>query len=346
LALEDELVLALIQEFLQRKRAWKNGIETLYFGGGTPSILKNSNLELIVDTLKQNLDFSEIQEITLECNPEDISPEKLKFWKKLGFTRLSMGVQSFFDEELKNMGRNHQANQSIKALEDIVQSDFKENFSIDLIYGNPINDTFWKKNLEIVKKFHPPHLSCYALTVEPDTKLAYRISKGKNLPIKDQKAVQDFEYLRKWAQENTYDHYELSNFAKQGKRSQHNQAYWQGKNYIGIGPGAHSFSGNERRWNISNNPKYIQSIRQKTCFWEVEKLSTKDRFNEWLMVSLRRASGIHKEELLNFPLDFQKEFWENMKFQKMYFIESPKNLQLKPEHWMISDGIIAEFFIV
>ena len=240
-------------------------IQTFYFGGGTPSILNNDELQLIFDALRKRFEFDKNIEITFEANPDDISDEKLQLWKQFGINRLSVGLQSFNEEELKWMNRAHTATESLQCLDKIKVAGFS-NYSIDLIYGSPLlSNEEWKKNITIILEKQVPHISCYALTVEPKTALAHIISKNNALKIDEEKQAEQFAILVNELTNAGYEHYEISNFAKPGFRSKHNSSYWQGKAYYGFGPSAHSYDGiKTRRWNIANNALYI-SVCTKKC---------------------------------------------------------------------------------
>ncbi|MEK7227130.1 MAG: radical SAM family heme chaperone HemW, partial [Bacteroidota bacterium] len=238
-------------------------METIYFGGGTPSLLNIEDLILIIEKIKTVFAVTADAEITLEANPDDITEKKLIDWKEAGINRLSIGIQSFFDEDLKWMNRAHTAKQAIDNLK-LATTQFN-NITIDLIYGTPqLTNEKWKQNVDSAISLNIPHLSCYALTVEPKTPLDKMIRQHQTENINPEKQSEQFLLLMQWMEEAGYEHYEISNFAKPGWRSRHNSSYWQGKNYLGIGPSAHSFNGAERQWNISNNNIYIESINRGT----------------------------------------------------------------------------------
>ena len=240
----------------------KEIISTLYFGGGTPSILSIGELKMIFDALQSRFVFADEIEITLEANPDDIDALKLKQWKELGINRLSVGIQSFLEEELKWMNRAHTAAESIACIE-LIKAEGYTDFSVDLIYGSPIlSDDDWKKNVAMVIEKNIPHISCYGLTVEPKTALDKMIAQHKKESVDAEKQARQFLLLMDWMQEAGYEHYEISNYAKKGFRSRHNSSYWSGEPYYAFGPAAHAFDGSSRRWNIANNSVYIQSLQK------------------------------------------------------------------------------------
>jgi oxygen-independent coproporphyrinogen-3 oxidase len=341
----DSLVNSLLVEISLRKEFFKTSIETIYFGGGTPSVLNKEQFKKILNALQNTFDCSQVREYTLEVNPEDVTKESLHNWYSIGFNRLSMGVQSFFDNDLVYMGRFHSENQSFKAIELIRESDFT-NYSIDLIYGMPKDHgNNWEQNLEIAARYNFPHISAYALTIEPQTKLEYRVRKGK-LPItQDEKTVKDFSYLQNWAKEQGYEHYELSNLAKPSFKAMHNSNYWKFKPYLGLGPGAHSYLDHNRFWNISNNKLYIDSLTDRKLNFESEKLTEIDLFNELLMVSLRTKKGLSKKQLSTFSLKIQNHFEKSVSKQKDISLLND-SYTIPPEKWMLSDAIISDLFMI
>lgn len=267
-------------------------VETIYFGGGTPSLMPGVFLQEILDTIRNVFSVSPDAEVTLEANPDDFSPEKVGQWKSSGINRLSIGIQSFFEADLVWMNRAHNATMAHDAISMAQQAGIT-NISVDLIYGGPtLSDEHWKQNLEQVFASGVPHLSSYALTVEPSTALDVMITKGRKEPVDPDKQARHFEMLMEAAAEAGFEQYEISNLAKPGWRSRHNSSYWQGIPYLGIGPSAHSFDGKKRRWNISNNALYLSSIEGNLIPFEEEELTTENRINEYLMTSLRTIEGI------------------------------------------------------
>lgn len=286
------MVAALVEEMRIRNSYLENElIETIYFGGGTPSLLHANELELIMQSIFQFFTVAENAEITLEANPDDISPEKLQHSRSAGINRLSIGIQSLFDEDLLWMNRAHNAKEASNVIELARVAAF-EHFSVDLIYGMPtLTHERWIQNLEWVVQQGVNHLSCYALTVEPRTALDVKIQKKQLQDVDPAHQKAQFMMLLDFAAANEWEHYEISNFAKQGHRSRHNTAYWLGIPYLGIGPGAHSFKGNSRQWNVSNNMQYIRSLQAGTIPFEMETLTKEQQLNEYIMTSLRTIEG-------------------------------------------------------
>ncbi|MEO6404138.1 MAG: radical SAM family heme chaperone HemW [Ferruginibacter sp.] len=323
-------------------------IETVYLGGGTPSLLSGDELTSILNAIKNSYGIAETVEITLEANPDDVSQAALDCWQNIGINRLSLGIQSFIGEELKWMNRAHDASQAIQSLQWIKQAGFL-NYSVDLIYGSPLlsNEDF-KKNADTIFQFSVPHISCYALTVEPKTVLNKLIQTKKSVPINPDKQAEQFELLMQWMNENGYEHYEISNFAKPGMRSQHNSSYWQGKPYYGFGPSAHSYNGNgARRWNIANNALYIQSIEKKLIPFGEEILSDQQQINEFIMIRLRTAEGIGLETIQSL---FGKKYQVTILRSAEKFISAGtliidnNHLKLTTEGKFLADGIAAALF--
>ena len=283
---------AISSEALLRKKYIQQNISTIYFGGGTPSLLAIHDLRFILEKLKESFTINEDAEITLEANPDDITEEKLIGWGSSGINRLSIGIQSFFDEDLQWMNRAHNKQQAIESLSSVKK--YFDNITIDLIYGSPtLTDEHWKENVETALALNIPHLSCYALTVEAKTALATMIAQQKKENTDADKQARHFELLMQWLNEAGYEHYEISNFAKPGFRSKHNSSYWKGEHYIGLGPSAHSFNGTSRQWNISNNALYIQSLEKSELNFEEEILTASQQLNEYIMTSMRTVEGIN-----------------------------------------------------
>jgi oxygen-independent coproporphyrinogen III oxidase len=321
-------------------------VSTIYFGGGTPSLLEISDLQFLTSILFKNYLISPDAEITLEANPDDITPEKLKAWKDIGINRLSIGTQSFFEEELRWMNRAHNADQAINNLQ-LARKEF-ENITIDLIYGSPLlSDEMWKQNVDRAFEFGIPHLSCYALTVEEKTPLYKLINNQKTPDIDNEKQARQFLLLMQWMREKGYEHYEVSNFAKPGFRSRHNSSYWKGEKYLGLGPSAHSYNGTERRWNIANNNLYIKGINENSSNREKEILTSTQRLNEFIMISLRTKEGmdlarIEKEFGLK-EKDRIKGQIEKNRVNNLIHINN-SFIQLTDEGMLRADGIASELF--
>jgi oxygen-independent coproporphyrinogen-3 oxidase len=325
----------------------KESIDTIYFGGGTPSLLTADEIKKLLDTAHQNFHVSADAEITLEANPDDITEIKLSGWRSIGINRFSIGIQSFKEQDLVWMNRAHNADEALRCIELVKDAGFK-NYSVDLIYGIPgLSDDDWTKNVQTIIDLEVPHISCYALTVEPNTALQKMIGLKKKQDVDTEKQASQFLLLMDLMKVAGYEHYEISNFAKPGFRSKHNSSYWQGKSYIGIGPSAHSFNGNSRRWNVSNNALYIQSLQKNIIPFEEEDLSDIQKLNEYIMTSLRTMEGI--------DLDFvEKNFGEaasqklqaaSRKFVDNYKLQTTNyKLILTDEGKLFADGIAADLF--
>jgi oxygen-independent coproporphyrinogen III oxidase len=293
LRLQNEFKDALLKEIALRKQYIQGEeVETIYLGGGTPSLLTGSAVREIFSSLFHHFTISSDPEITLEANPDDIDESRLEDWKKGGINRLSIGVQSFFDEDLKWMNRAHNGEQAFKSIEMVKRAGIK-NYSLDLIYGSPgLTDEKWGMNLHKAIALDPTHISCYALTVEPKTALFKMIQSDISENIEPEKQVSQFLYAIQILQKAGFEHYEISSFAQPGKRSRHNSSYWQSKKFLGLGPAAHSFDGNSRQWNIANNIAYINSLKGGQLCFESEILEPRDLLNEYIMTSLRTSEGL------------------------------------------------------
>jgi len=345
----NEFVPALLKEIeLQRDYLEGECIETIYFGGGTPSVLTYDSLKKILDTIQQTFEISGDAEITIEANPNDLDVKKIKEFDQAHVNRISIGIQSFFDDDLKYLNRIHTASQAEASVKRSQDAGF-ENISIDLIYGIPtLTDDKWKQNLDISFALDVPHISSYGLTVEPKTALDILIKKGKAKPVDEEKSVRQFKLLMQEMKKNSFIHYEISNFCKEGFVSQHNSNYWKGRKYLGLGPSAHSFNQRERQWNISNIEKYIESISQKKIPYEKEILSENDKYNEYIMTSLRTMWGC---DLIHIEKKFGADKINLIEEKSQQFIKSGKMkkennvLSLTDEGRLFADGIAADFFI-
>ncbi len=291
------MVQAMKSEIEQRAPEWEGErFETLYFGGGTPSLIAPELLVELIDTAKSFLQFESELEVTLECNPEDIDEASLKAWRSMGINRLSIGVQAFEDHALSLMNRVHDATRAKHVLQ--LATTFFERISVDLIYGIPgRSDAQLMNDLATILDLGITHVSAYALTVEPQTALERFIAKGIIDPIDEEQAARQFNLIMDSLEDAGFVHYELSNYALPGHESRNNSAYWMRKPYLGIGPGAHSFRENERRWNVSNNPSYIRALKDGTSFFETETLSKRDHYNEYVMTALRTHWGVSLDYL-------------------------------------------------
>lgn len=294
----DAMIHAICKELNLRKVYLQDQpVETIYFGGGTPSLVSAELLSQILVHIHQEFQVHHAAEITLEANPDDINPEVLQSWRTIGINRLSVGIQSFDPDELMWMNRAHTASQAHACIPMIQESGFS-NFSIDLIYGSPmLSDGQLATNIAIAVKHEVPHIAAYALTIEPQTALAHFVAKGKSAATDAEKQVHQSNILMQALEDAGYEHYEISNFAKPGFRSRHNSSYWMGKHYLGVGPGAHSFNGHSRQWNIANNALYIQSIELGEIPEETEHLTPTQQLNEYIMTSLRTIEGLSLAKL-------------------------------------------------
>ena len=344
---KDEMVLALAKELQMRKSEFKEEVvETIYFGGGTPSRLPIADLRLQMDSIYENYSVAPNPEITLEANPDDLSEDYLMELSKIGINRLSIGIQSFFEDDLQLMNRAHNSAEAIKCLE--IATQYFDNISLDLIYGIPgMSNEKWKQNIETALSFGIPHISSYALTVEPKTALNKLIQTGKIAQPKDEVAEAHFQILVETLEANGFVHYELSNFGKENYFSKNNSAYWLGKKYLGIGPSAHSYDGISRSWNVSNNSIYLKSLDENKLPNEIEILSKSDRYNEYIMTGLRTIWGVSLDRILD---EFGNEYLNYLQKQARKFIDDDllfiENNVLKPtpKGKFLTDGIASDLF--
>ena len=346
---KDEMILALAKEIEMRKSEFQNEIvETIYFGGGTPSILPISDLKFLIDEVYRNYKVAENPEITVEANPDDLSEERIIELSKNKVNRLSIGIQSFFEDDLKLMNRAHNSEEAQKCLE--IATQYFDNISLDLIYGIPgSSNEKWKQNIEKALSFGIPHISSYALTVEPKTALDKFIQKGIIKAPDDEVAQEQFHILVATLKENGFIHYELSNFSKPDYFSKNNSSYWLGKKYIGIGPSAHSYDGKNRGWNISNNGLYIKSIQANEIPIETENLTETDRYNEYIMTGLRTIWGV---SLARIEQEFGEKFLTYLNNQSVKFIAddllslSDGILTTTKKGKFLTDGIASDLFLL
>ncbi len=354
------MILALAKEIELRKDEFKDEIvETIYFGGGTPSILQISDLRFLIEEVYRNYNVIENPEITVEANPDDLSEERIielsLEWQspnraKLNnrINRLSIGIQSFFEEDLKLMNRAHNSEEAKKCLE--IATKYFDNISIDLIYGMPnMSHEKWLKNIEIALSYNVPHISSYALTVEPKTALHSFIKKGIIPQLDDEVAQEHFHLLVNKLEEKGFIHYELSNFGKENYFSKNNSSYWLGKKYLGIGPSAHSYNGSSRSWNVSNNSLYIKSITENQLPSETENLTQTDRYNEYIMTGLRTVWGISLDRIAT---QFGKTYLDYLNQQAEKYIEDhllfidDNILRTTKSGKFLSDGIASDLFLL
>lgn len=348
LKFKDDLINALVKE-IELTKVYEDAetIETIYFGGGTPSIIDIEELKKILDTIRRKWIIAKDAEITLEANPDDINNDKLLLWKANGINRLSVGIQSFNEEELKWMNRAHTAAESLRCIDEIAAAGFT-NFSIDLIYGSPLlSNEQWKKNVDIVINKKIPHISCYALTVETKTALDKMIQLKKKAPVDAEKQAEQFVLLMQWMKEAGYEHYEISNFALPGFRSKHNSSYWKDKLYYGFGPSAHAYDGESRSWNIANNIQYIKTLQNNQLPSEKEILTPTQQLNEYIMTSLRTMEGIDlKKTEERFGLSNKEKLIHQVQkhIAASNAIIKDDRLVLTDEGKLFADGIAADLF--
>ena len=343
------MVLALAKEIALRKSEFKDEVvETIYFGGGTPSILEIADIRLLIDTVYQNYKVIENPEITVEANPDDLTETRIIELSQNKINRLSIGIQSFFEDDLKLMNRAHNSEEAKKCLE--IATKYFDNISIDLIYGVPnMSNKKWLQNLETAFSFNVPHISSYALTVEPKTALHTFIQKGIIPQPDDEVAQEHFHLLVDKLEENGFIHYELSNFGKTTYFSKNNSSYWLGKKYIGIGPSAHSYNGISRSWNISNNSLYLKSIAENILPSETEILTKTDRYNEYVMTGLRTIWGISLDRI---EREFGKTYLDYLNKQSYNYIEDhflfvdDTILRTTKTGKFLSDGIASDLFLL
>jgi putative oxygen-independent coproporphyrinogen III oxidase len=340
---KNEMVAALLSEITLRKDYLQGeNIETVYFGGGTPSLFTGYEVQSMIEHLRNVFNLPGDAEITLETNPDDITDERLREWKNAGINRLSIGVQSFFEEDLKWMNRAHTAAQADQSLQLAIKS--FENISVDLIYGTPLlSNEKWKQNVDRVVPYNIPHLSCYALTVEPKTPLYKMIREQRTADINPDKQSEQFLLLMQWMEETGYEQYEISNFAKPGFRSRHNSSYWQGKKYMGLGPSAHSFDGVSRQWNVANNNIYIDSINRGVLPFEKEVLTPTQQLNEYIMTSLRTSEGLDFDRIEK-AVKHELLIMSSKYIEGGLIIEDENHLKLTKEGKLLADGIAGNLF--
>ncbi|PKH67010.1 coproporphyrinogen III oxidase [Flavobacterium sp. ALD4] len=346
---KEEMVLALAKEIQMRKNEFHNDtIETIYFGGGTPSVLTSDEINFLIDSVYENYKVGENPEITLEANPDDLSGERILILSKSKVNRLSIGIQSFFADDLRMMNRAHNSAEAQKCLEEATK--YFDNISLDLIYGVPgMSNEKWKQNIEKALSFGVPHISSYALTVEPKTAMSKMIQTGKMEAPKDDVAQEHFMILVETLESKGFIHYELSNFGKENYFSKNNSAYWLGKKYMGIGPSAHSYNGISRSWNVSNNIIYLKSIQEEKLPNELETLSEADRYNEYIMTGLRTIWGVSLDRI---QAEFGQMYLNYVHKQAQKFIDDKlllvENGILKPtkKGKFLTDGIASDLFWV
>jgi oxygen-independent coproporphyrinogen-3 oxidase len=345
---KDAFIQALLKEIEMRKDYLEGErVNTVYFGGGTPSMLSISHIALIIEHLAKHFEIDHFAEITMEANPDDINETTVKEWRSTPVNRLSIGIQSFFDDDLNYLNRVHNAGQALRAVEHARNAGF-DNLTIDLIYGIPtLTDEKWAKNLETFFSLDIPHLSAYSLTVEQKTPLALLIEKGKYPPLDENLSIRHFKMLLEQAKSRDFIHYEISNFAKEGYYSKHNSIYWLGGHYLGLGPSAHSFNGVSRQWNVSNISQYIKLDHFQNSVEEKEVLTIEQRYNEYVMTSVRTAWGCDTVHIRNvFGEIYENYFIDNAKpfLHKGHLFCDGSKYFLTDEGKLFADGIAADLF--
>ncbi|QTE22050.1 radical SAM family heme chaperone HemW [Polaribacter cellanae] len=351
---KEEMISSLVKEIEIRKDELENKIvETIYFGGGTPSVLNTGEIQFLIAAVYDNFEVVETPEITLEANPDDLSEEKIVALSKSPINRLSIGVQSFFEKDLKLMNRAHNAEEAKNCLQ--IASQYFTNISVDLIYGIPnCTNEEWRENIKTALSFGIPHISSYALTVEPKTALETLIAKGKIKNVDEEKAQEQFYILISALEKAGFINYELSNFGEENFFSKNNSSYWLGKSYLGIGPSAHSFDGKQRSWNVRNNTKYIKSIQEDKLPIEREILSKTDTYNEYIMTGLRTIWGVSLNKIKS---DFGEKYLNYLKNQSKKYIKQElleitettngiKKLTTTKKGKFLVDGIASDLFML
>ena len=346
---QDEFVRALLAEIRQRAKQYR-GTEmgSIYMGGGTPSLLSPENRDRIMESVRNHYTISDHAEVTIECNPDDLDALSLRHLYNSGFNRISIGIQSFRDNELQLMRRSHQAAQAFQCVNDAVEAGF-DNITVDLIYGIPgQTPEGWEENVNRALSLPIDHLSAYHLTFEPGTVFDHWRKKGRLVPVKEEQSVQMYHILRKHLLGSGFEHYEISNFARKGKRSRHNLLYWSGEPYLGFGPSAHSYDGNSRSWNAASLKDYVTSASSGKLISEYEDLSTKERYHDYLITSLRTSSGANPGYILQ---QFGKEIRDHFDSKTGLFIEDGSmyadngQLVIDPARWLVADRIMRELFL-
>ena len=346
---QDEMLQAFKKEIELRTEEWPEELESIYFGGGSPSLLSPKSVEQLINLVIKKINLHHGIEITIEVNPDDVTFEYLEALSSIGINRLSIGIQSFLDRELKLMNRIHNADQAFKTIEWTAQ--LFQNFSVDLIYGTPSSDLFsWKKNLNQALSFDVPHLSSYALTVEPKTVLAHQV-KNKKVSLLDEEWVKlQYDWMVNRMEEAGYENYEFSNFSKPGFHALNNANYWKGKAYMGIGPAAHSYDGKRKRsWNPSNNIKYLKSIQQGILPAQFENLNAHEAFNEYLMTGLRTSWGVSLQKInetfgKHYSNYLEKQVENHLIDQRLYW--DGDALKVSKSARFLTDGIASDLFLL
>lgn len=346
---KGDLLSALVKEIkLQKDYLSNENIETIYFGGGTPSLLSGDEVSVLIEEIQKNFKVIINPEITLEANPDDLNLKKLKEFRNTEINRFSIGVQSFFDEDLKWMNRAHQALEAEVAIKRAQDFGF-ENLSIDLIYGfSLLTEEKWRANIQNAVEFQIPHISSYNLIIEQKTALYKFVKSGKEKNVDDLQSATQFEILMETLEHNGFEHYEISSFAKPKQYAKHNTNYWKGISYLGIGPSAHSFNGESRQWNVANNAKYLAELNLSKIPFEKELLSKNDKFNEYLMTGLRTMWGLDLDKITkDFGADYKSYLVKNAEefLEKEQLLILDEKIKLTKKGKFFADSIAAELFI-
>lgn len=348
---KDELILALQKEIeLRAEYLTEKTIPSIYFGGGTPSLLTADDIQHLIEKVAGHFHIANDAEITLEANPDDLDKAKVDALRHTSVNRFSIGIQSFYEEDLRWMNRAHNAPEAEASIKRVQDAGF-ENITADLIYGYPLlTNAKWTSNMQRLLDFDIPHISSYAMTVEQKTALAHFIREGKTAPIQESQSAEQMNMLIDTLTSHGFEHYEISNFAKNGHYAKHNTSYWQGRHYLGIGPSAHSFNSRSRSWNIANNARYLEGITTESPVYETEELSDNDRFNEYVMTSLRTMWGIDLEKV---KADFGAETAQHLCTQGTPFVEQQdvewvqeRFFKLTSKGKLMADYIASELFLV
>lgn len=343
---QERMIQAMIREMDLQHNYLSDNLETVYLGGGTPSLLSPEQLERLFQAIRSHFNLSAHPEITLEANPDDVSAESIAVWDTLGINRLSLGVQSFLQQELTWMNRAHRADQCFEAIH-LAKAGGLVNLNMDLIYGLPGSTLeSWSGNLDYFFRQDIPHLSAYALTVEPKTALHTMIRKGKVEAPDEGVSRSQFLYLLERMETEGYRNYEISNYARPGALARHNTAYWQGVPYLGLGPSAHSYNGHSRQWNIAHNIRYMESIEGGRIPFDLEHLTPEKKYNEWVMTSLRTQWGCRKHDLEGFDPFYQKHFISSLQpwLERYLVLDETDTFILSPQGKLWADRISADLF--
>lgn len=343
----EEMIASIGQEIIERKREYPSPLKSIYFGGGTPSLLTSKELSFLIKTIQENYIIDSSVEVTLEANPEDVSPENLLLWANIGFNRLSVGLQSFKGIDLKWMNRGHSAQEALSCISLAKSAGFND-ISVDLMYGLPgLKKEEWVTHLKTVIDAGVSHVSAYCLTVEKGTLLSAEVKKGKRSIPEDDIIEEQYLLLVSFLKENGFDQYEVSNFAKKERYSKHNSSYWKGISYIGVGPSAHSFKEGYRRWNVSNNSLYIKAFKEKKLYHEEEFLSHEEKWNELFLTGLRTKWGVSKSQITSFGgLTKKERVVLNQYILDGKLEEGPTQIVLSDSGFLFADAIAKDFFRV